>query len=303
MQRHVLVGLVLVACGKDAPPSATEAVATKLVSFDAGQPTVAHAALDAPAGPRLAELPKVDDLPPLNLARGPAGKLARSTKLNNEGYKLHAARDFAAAIAKYRAALVEDPGNLLARYNLASALVSSGDAPKGLAILAQLAVPDCRACTGILIHAKTDDAEWAGQRGVAAFQDITKDAVPDKPELEKLARRVAKLVEGEGRTDGLAPYFHPRLPVALLSNTKRAIASASSPDELKRWGRDAAELKDPYVRVPPEVKCDTKCCKFSGIEEGSDTAYDLQEVCFDGVGDVLFLVRIDFYYYLGAGPG
>jgi hypothetical protein len=126
--------------------------------------------------------------------------------------------------------------------------------------------------------------------------------VPDQLELETLSRRVAKLVEGEGHTDGLAPYFHPRLPVALLSNTRRAIASVSSPDELKRWGRHAAERKDPYVRIPPDVKCDTKCCKFSGIEGGSDTAYDLQEVCFDGVGGVLFLVRIDFYNYLGAMP-
>ena len=62
------------------------------------------------------------------------------------------------------------------------------------------------------------------------------------------------------------------------------------------------------VRVPGVVTCKDKCCEFSQDPAdcergcGSDTAYDVQSICFGGVGDVWFVEKVDFYNYLSSMP-
>jgi hypothetical protein len=305
--RVLLLVLIGAACGRnDSRPASTGSALPSAPGDAALAKAVVDAGIDAPPGPRLADLPKVDDLPTLTLAPVAAAKLSKSRKLNTDGFKLHAAKDHAGAMTKYTAALAEDPGNLLARYNLASAAVSSGDAARGLAILATFKQPDCRACVGILGHAKTDP-EWATQRGVAAFLEITSDAKPDKPDVEPIAKQIAELIQGRGKIDGLAPYFHPRQPL-LLKVSGREFARLATPTELRAWGKTAKAEAEPYIRVPSVISCKDSCCVFSFDPKeceggcGSDMAYDLESVCLGGVGDVWFVESVGFYNYLSSMP-
>jgi hypothetical protein len=74
----------------------------------------------------------------------------------------------------------------------------------GLQVLAQLkGVPGCRACVGILVHAKTDD-EWKAQWDVPQFVAATKDAVADVIDLDKLGAQVTALLRGKAASGDAA---------------------------------------------------------------------------------------------------
>src|SRR5207253_3445607 len=127
-----------VGCSKGSQPGAGSAAA------GSAKPAVVVVAADATAPP--ADASVLGELPAFTLDL-PANRadIEAAEKLNNEGYAFHVKKDWANAFAKYGDALKQDPGNLLARYNLASAYHSSGDDVKALALLAQFKQPSCRA--------------------------------------------------------------------------------------------------------------------------------------------------------------
>src|SRR5258706_14825197 len=88
--------------------------------------------------------------PPLSLTPVDAAQAKQADTLNVEGLKLHKAKKYADAEAKYEAALAANPGHLFARYNLACVHNLAGRPERGLELLQQLVdATDCAACRGI----------------------------------------------------------------------------------------------------------------------------------------------------------
>src|SRR5205823_9793031 len=83
------------------------------------------------------------------------------------------------------AALTADPGNLIARYNLACVYNRSGRSPQGLRLLLEIGTAQgCDDCMKVVDHARWDD-EWQSQwpeevfwRVLDAEQSPTGDANP-----------------------------------------------------------------------------------------------------------------------------
>lgn len=115
----------------------------------------------------VAALPKtVPGVPDLEGTTDPAKQKAAKA-LNAQGIALHG-KDPAGAEAKYLAALAEDSGHLLARYNLACVYNRTGRTQQGLALLVQLSAADCGEC---IARAAWDD-DWQSQFGEEVFWQV-----------------------------------------------------------------------------------------------------------------------------------
>lgn len=174
--------VVVVACSKkESPsPSATPTAA------GSGSAAAAPVAIDAAAAAAPIDASLLGDLPALVVGDADKATIEASVKLNTAGYELHKKKQWTGAADKYREAVTADPGNLLARYNLASVYASSGEADKALAALAQFKVPDCRACAGILLHAATD-SEWKALHADSRFKAIVGDVAVEPFDMKMKA--------------------------------------------------------------------------------------------------------------------
>jgi hypothetical protein len=266
---------------------------------DPASPPPAAPPAPPPAKPAPVDAAVIDaaaraDLPPLDLAEVDAKNMTQSIDKNTAGYKQHAAKHYPEAAAAYTEAIKLDPGNLLARYNLASVYSSTNEDDKALALLAQLERSDCRACTGILVHAKTD-GEWKHLAKDPRFTAIVDGATADKVDLKKVSQMVIDAVTKGGKLDGLRPYVHPRGPIKVAMLFYGPPEQAPPPDLLYGWTQFAAWAK-PIKRLTDagELNCDGTCCKAG---PHGDSSFVVGRVCFGGVGGVLFVTEI------GLDPG
>src|SRR3990170_3958577 len=131
---------------------------------------------DAPAP----NLPAVPEVPALSTRPPGVDDARRGRALNVEGLKLHRAGKYGEAVAKYREALKVDPSNTIARYNLASVLVTKGEPKRGLAVLAQFRVAGCDKCRQRLRDAQADK-EWEPLWKDPEFQAVVAFAAEGSP--------------------------------------------------------------------------------------------------------------------------
>jgi len=164
-------------------------------------PTGAASPAPTPAG---AALPALD-------LKAVAPKQAREArKLNVEGLKLHNAKDYTGAQTRFSAALSADPGNLMARYNLACAYNMAGDGARGLALLKEIKDAGCPACLGRMVRAR-EDSDWDSQRASPEFKALTEGVEIDSGSVPKLAAdfeaawRAGKLEQVKAMIDARKP--------------------------------------------------------------------------------------------------
>lgn len=134
-------------------------------------PGSVQAAVAIDAGPVSEPLPFVAGVAPLTAAAAGRARAPEADRLNAEALALHRAGKLAEAIAIYKRALAVDAGHLLARYNLACALVRIGKPRYGLALLASFQNIDCGGCRERLVRARADD-EWKTLWGDPEFEAI-----------------------------------------------------------------------------------------------------------------------------------
>lgn len=282
MKNVLLVALLLVACDgkKDAEPAAAPASAPDPVpgKLDAAPPVIVDAAaVDA----LLAHLPALD------VTAVDRATIEKSVALNAAGYAAHKKKDWPTAIAKYTDAVVADPGNLVARYNLACVYVSSGKVDEGFELLAQFDRPDCRACGATLLHAK-NDGEWKPVAADPRFTALVGDVTVAPVKLKDVANQVIAALR-TGKPDGLEPYIHPRGPVKV--NTLVYGPDQDPPVLHYGWngfvelvGKGDKQLDDSDI-----ADCNKRCCRTGSR---GDSSYVVDEICFTDRGGVPFLASI-----------
>ncbi len=170
---RITLGLIVIAaCGKSSPSDGPESfaaaseptpVAQSPADADADMTSAAAVVKPAPA----VEEPKPDPLlklpavtvTPLSLNPVSAEAKKKSTQGNAAGLRLHRKGKYTDAEAQYTAALVADPSNLLARYNLSCVYNLTGRSEQGLALLLEIAKSGCAACRSRVLRAQWDD-DW-----------------------------------------------------------------------------------------------------------------------------------------------
>ncbi len=176
MTKIIALLAMLAACGGTQPdaqpivtPSPTvEAKASKHQSDPKVTPTAGTEAEpsasdeDAPEPepePLVSKLPPVDFVTPLSLDKVTDKAKRDSKKMNTIALRLHRLKKYPEAEKAYKEALVLDPGNLLARYNLACVYNLTAQSNRGLALLFEIAKLQCKGCATVVSHAEWDE-EW-----------------------------------------------------------------------------------------------------------------------------------------------
>lgn len=139
-------------------------------------------------------LPEVPGVVPLTVELAAAARNPKAKASNVAGVKALRSEDYKTAIEHFKESLVLDPGSLLPRYNLACALVRSGESGQGLSLLRQFRDVQCEGCRDRLVRARLDK-DWEGLWSDRVFKSI-----------------VAPLVQGN--EVGVA-YYDWRLPETL----------------------------------------------------------------------------------------
>lgn len=248
----------------------------------------------------VAEVPAVENAPPVVAAppavtkparkaldfkpvKPRAAKLARS--LNAEALKLHRAKDFPGAIAKFTKALDADPGHIKARYNLACSYALAGQHDEALVLLAEFAKrPESPLCTGRLLRAK-EDKDWESLWQSPAFIALTADVKALDKSLEVPATMLAQNA-GSGNAK-LKSFVHPRKRIKVVTTAAECDEDCESTSEIT--GYDAfVERFDADFSPDTEgkVSCNSTCCDYDYSE--------YLEECPDCVLGTVFLTHVCF---------
>ena len=255
-----------------------------------------------PVDAAVPEAPAVEglDVPPLALPGIDPRDYAKSVAQNTAGYNLHAKGKLEEAKPKYIEALNIDPGNLLARYNLASILVRTGDKQKGIALLAQFkAIPDCNFCLGIIVHSRKD-TEWNSVHDDPAYKEVADGVKVWKPSLKWAAKELITAFEKGRVGKNLRALLHPRRPIS-RTTVKKHQHKLLGQKALLDWLESARETNERTEPAPPPIvidgfeKCDKLCCSFySRVEIARQSS--LETMCVKKAqGGALYLDSLDFF--------
>ena len=149
-------------------------------------------------------LERPDEVAALRLTPVPERARRRARALNAQGLRLYGRRQYRAAIGKYQAALREDPGHILARYNLSCAYNLVGEPELGLALLVEFKKADCAACRERLVRA-SEDADWHSMWDHPLFVEIVGVQVGSAEREKPFWQRGAKACPAGARLEGAAP--------------------------------------------------------------------------------------------------
>lgn len=292
MIRGLTLGVCLVAaCGGE--KAKTEATKGTPVA-DAAPAAVVTPPAPPPEPPRVEPFSDIPtpDLPAVDLAPVDKKAVASSKKLNSEGLKLHKARDHAAAIAKYGEAIKADPGNLVARHNLACAHAVMGEVRQALGVLRTMDVDGCRACGAMLLHGE-GDAELEAVRADPRWRMLVDDHRKAQPPLDELARRI---YEHDDKDADLEDYFHPRrgADIVIGEDTERAVVADAT--EYRAWVA-SVERKGVNFMRGEKIVCKKDCCTFTDRDENPANTLYVDEVCFEVVGGMPFVQKIAYDDY------
>jgi hypothetical protein len=280
MTRHVLwcVLPLAIACGEETKTGNQGTQAAPAPAKDAGAVTAAAAAADA-APPVPVDL--TGGLAPIATQSPSKEAAAQATKLNTEALTLHRAGKLDEAAARYREALAADGSHLVARYNLASALATKGDAPQALAILAQFASagPACAKCAERLARAR-NDGEWKALWDNPQFIMLTTaGAAAPKSEVIFLSFHSPEPsgeAEASGESAPITAAFQidlepppgwalaPALEVTITSGKKTLVKKSWKPEQVKS-ASVAVDLEAPADQNAPV----TATVKADGVLVGT----------------------------------
>jgi tetratricopeptide (TPR) repeat protein len=219
-------------------------------------------------------VPAEPTLPALDVAAVSEKQRLAGVKHNSAGLRLHRAGEYAEAIEQYRQALTADPGNLLARYNLASVYVTSEQVDRALEVLGQFAIDGCDACTARLIRARSDK-EWAGLRENEKFKELTANAKVNQPPWKEAAKDFAQSAANQKLGPKISKLIHPRRQIKVIKEgihhpkTTELLVGRASVEQFLR-----AEKK---LYIPQYSECTGRCCSS---DDGADSLTTLLQICY-----------------------
>ncbi len=231
----------------------------------------------------------VNAVPMLQFDPPSAARASKAKRLNNLGYRLERSGKRKAALAKYRAAVVADPSFLLARYNMAAAMVATGKPKKGLLALKAFYVKDCPICLGFLVHARKDK-DFKSVRGVRLYKQLTWRKRIRNPKLKVAAENFVSSFQQSMLTTEGKKLIHPRKPI--VWRIKGSLATT-----YRKAGRQGVAAlmvslsQDRDASSGDVARCSKSCCTVSvpGDDQPNDSIF-LKKVCFaKGVGDALYV--------------
>ena len=237
----------------------------------------------------LDSLPELD-IPALSFDAVSTANMSKSRKLNVKALGLHRRKEYGAAEKIYIESLQADPGQLLARYNLACAYNMSEQSPKGLAVLAQLRAKACPECIGQLVHARTDK-EWESQWNKPLFDELTRGISIEKPKLDKLTAKFVSALKS-GKLDSVEELIPVRSAVTWEytagicdDNCDSKSVYYGSKAVIAKLRRESKSVKNypnsPAMRVYYDrLECDKRCCSLTHEEGASHSYTNLGKVCF-----------------------
>ncbi len=258
----------------------------------------------------------VRGLPAIARARAPRASEKAASARNREGLELHKAGDFAAAQETFKAAVLADPGDLKARYNLGCALARAGEVEAALALLEQLRDAGCLECKERVLATRGDE-DWAALRAHASYEPIVAGVLEGLTTVEDAATSMRAWIEDpvEQAAPGL---ISPRLPVyaKILCTDCDPEDAGPGGDDIKdrlrgaeavtRWyravHRQAREHRG--VVIGETLRCRKGCCQFKredakrdedGEEQLRGNTLYVERVCFKTVDErALWLTRMTF---------
>jgi transposase InsO family protein len=220
-------------------------------------------------------------LPPISLDTPTRRARKASDRANSKALVALHKGDRSAALAGFDRAVRADPGNLMARYNLACVWALGGQHAAALAELAALKKAGCPACVGRVVRA-AKDKDWKALHTSPAFKALSAGTAPPSTTAETVAKALDAALAGRG--GALEPLLHHRDQVILIhqhSISGDGDERVLSRPEFKAW---VAEIVKPTAAGRPTfngfeaMKCAGRCCtsQRSGILHNN---LYLDEVC------------------------
>ncbi len=239
-----------------------------------------------------------EKVPPIDLKWLPPAVISKSKERNRQALVAQKAKQYQRAVDLYIEALVIDPGNVMARYNLATAFELSGKSDEALSLLEELAKQSaCRVCQGRLVRARKDP-DLLRLRERKAFTDLTAGASVEPLSIRQASERLVKALvasrQGEVDRQAIAALVHPRIAVDVVS----ANYNDETEEKSAAYGTRFLTILNengPFA-FPTITKCDRDCCQFEvPSENAGDMLTELSESCFSrDSGGVLTLRSISF---------
>jgi hypothetical protein len=294
---------VMIGCGGGSSSDSSAASGSAPASKPAGTAGSGSAKPAAPPPVTLDDLPK-SDLPAIKLELPPVKALKVSGDLNTKGLQAAGTKKLDEAADHFRKAVEADSGNLLARYNLASAIVATK--PKvALAMLKEIKDAGCRICLGIAIHAKTDD-DWKAVRDDPQFKLLTDGIKIDNPDPKIVADAFTKGHSGpnEGARKPtklpaeVSALIHPRAGIKVWGggdrpdNPRSVFEVLYQPADLERWLASGKFYLSEFDGCRDNPKEKTHCCGFK-LGQAEDADY-ITTVCLgESPGNVWYIATIN----------
>ena len=264
------------------------------------EPAKEELADNQPAKEELADnqLPAAPTAAPEFSAATVSAKAAqRSRKLNQEALALHRDKKFSESAILFIQALESNPGNLLARYNLACTYNLAGKRELALQRLGELRQDNCRACYAQLLGA-ANDKDWASALDDKEFLRIVNGLAVDSPTMKELATTVRKAFDKNDPTRATKFLYtmgncNPDEGEP-CSTVEKAYGAAEFGANMKALTSiTSGDDSDVGFRNPDGIdSCKAQCCEYKMHHVSHGTLW-LSKVCFHDKAGVLFLSSIE----------
>ncbi len=291
------------ACGEKKKETAT----TEPVTAETAEKETTKAddpAAKPAADPAAEETTAKPSLPPYSGAPVSDEAAKKSRALNIEALTLHRAKKFDESAPLFVQSLESNPGNILARYNLACTYNLADKRKEALAALGQLKDAGCRACLSQVKGAPADK-DFKSALEDADFVKMTTGFDIPSPKKKQLAKLVMKAFDKED-VSLIADLVHPSKAtkftyvLGLCDPEEQDCVETSKAYGLEQFTKEMKELTvvgdkeddDLHFGVGDGVgKCGKKCCDYTidGISHGT---LWLSRVCYHDRAGTLFLTEI-----------
>jgi hypothetical protein len=230
-----------------------------------------------------------------------AAKANRSRILNTSALVQLRAKLFDEATPLFIKSLEYDPGNVLARYNLACNFNLAGQRASALLALRQLREAGTRSSLAQVLGAP-HDKDFQSALTDPAFIELTSGIQVESPTMPELAKLVMDAFDAEDVTT-IAPYVHASRATRFAwadgfcdsdvdpcGGVKKHYGLAAFTKKMKAItsiGKE--ELAEVSFTTGDEVgECDDRCCHYN-IEGISHSTYWLSDICFYQRAGFLFI--------------
>ncbi len=237
------------------------------------------------------------DLPAIDLSPISRSRIDESRGLNRSGLKHQRSGALQEAIGFYEKAIHRDPGNIVARYNLATAYARLERVEGALSILQQFAQqPDCPVCRGRLVRAR-QDSDFDTVRDNETFRSLTAAVDVDQTTAKQAAQSISEALE----SNELAPirrYIHPRTPIRWsLANDRCDIDCGGQEPVIGVTAFETLVGESGPFAIAQVRKCAKDCCELDvEPDDAGDALVELTRLCFDvDSGGVRTLRSVDTY--------